>query len=229
MARHFERDVELLHKRLMSVFGIVEQMIDNAVRSLCEQKVDLADEVIVTDSQVDALEVEIEEECLKILALHQPVASELRRIATVLKINVELERMADLACNIAERARSMHLHPFFPIPDQLPEMVQQSTAMVRLALDSFVDSNVVLAKKVIIADAAVDENNVAVIEELLALMKEDDTLIEPALHCFSAARHVERIADLAENIAEDVIYLVDGDIVRHKHGDFVVEISRRHS
>ena len=220
MSLHFQREVDSIHRRLLSVFGIVEQMVDSAVRALCAQKLELAEEVIRTDTQVDRIEVEIEEECLKILALHQPVAGELRRITTVLKINDELERMADLACNIAERAQSMHAHPYFPIPDQLPEMVRQATLMVRMALDSFVDSDVGLAKKVIEFDNAVDENNLNVIMELQSLMKQDASLVEPALHCFSAARHVERVADLAENIAEEVIYLVDGAIVRHKHRQF---------
>lgn len=221
MSKHLQNDVELLHRRLMSVFGIVEQMIDKAVRALCEQHVELADEVIATDTQVNQAEVEIEEDCLKILALHQPVAADLRRVTTVLKINSDLERIADLACNIAERAQCMHEHPYFPIPNQLPEMVRQSTTMVRLALDSFVDSDVALAKQVISLDAAVDANNLAVINELQSLMKQDSSLVVPALHCFSASRHVERIADHAENIAEDVIYLVEGEIIRHRHGHFV--------
>lgn len=221
MSKHLQKDVDLLHRGLMSLFGVVEQMIDKAVRALCEQRVELAEEVIETDLQVNQTEVEIEEDCLKILALHQPVAADLRRVTTVLKINSDLERIADLACNIAERAQCMHQHPYFPIPDQLPEMVRQATIMVRLALDSFVDSDAALAKKVIQLDAAVDDCNLAVIQELRGLMKQDQALVEPALHCFSASRHVERIADHAENIAEDVIYLVDGDIVRHRHGSFL--------
>ena len=220
MSKHFQRDIQLIHRRLMSLFGTVEQMIDRAMRSLCEHKTDLAAEVLGMDEEVNTIEVEIEEDCLKILALHQPFASELRRVTTVLKINVDLERMADLACNIAERAQCMHEYPYFPIPDQLPEMVRKATLMVRMSLDSFVDSNAELAKRVIQCDAEVDENNLAVILELRELMQQDKELVEPALHCFSAARHVERIADLAENIAEDVIYLVDGDIVRHRHGNF---------
>ncbi len=223
MSKHLQKDVDNLHHSLMSLFGVVEQMIDKAVRALCEQKVELAVEVIQTDPQVNQSEVEIEEECLKILALHQPVAADLRRITTVLKINSDLERIADLACNIAERAQCMHQHPYFPIPDKLPVMVRQATTMVRLALDSFVDSDLGLAKKVIQLDAMVDECNLAVIEELQSLMKQDSNLVEPALHCFSASRHVERIADHAENIAEDVIYLVDGDIIRHRHGRFLQE------
>ncbi|MCL4161600.1 UNVERIFIED_CONTAM: hypothetical protein GTU68_064423 [Idotea baltica] len=201
----------------MALFGIVEQMIDKAVRALCEQKVELADEVIATDHDVNQTEVEIEEDCLKILALHQPVAADLRRVASVFKINSDIERIADLACNIAERARCMHQHPYFPIPDELPVMAKQACKMVRMALDSFVEGDVRLAKKVIQMDAAVDGANLSVIEELQELMKQDSGLVEAALHCFSASRHLERIADHAENIAEDVIYFVDGEIIRHRH------------
>ena len=218
MSKHLQNDVQQLHRRLMALFGIVEQMADKAVRALCEQKLALAEEVINTDDSVNHTEVEIEEDCLKILALHQPVAADLRRVTTVLKINSDLERIADLACNIAERAQCMYEYAYFPIPEQLTPMVRQATTMVRLALDSFVDSDVSLAKKVIQLDQAVDDHNLAVINELKSLMKQDVELIEPAMHCFSASRHVERMADLAENIAEDVIYLVDGDIVRHLHG-----------
>ncbi len=217
MSRHLQKDVDFIHRRLMALFGIVEQMIDKAVRALCEQKVELADEVIATDHDVNQTEVEIEEDCLKILALHQPVAADLRRVASVFKINSDLERIADLACNIAERARCMHQHPYFPIPDQLPVMAKQASKMVRMALDSFVEGDVGLAKEVIRMDAAVDGANLLVIEELQELMKQDRGLVEAALHCFSASRHLERIADHAENIAEDVIYFVDGEIIRHRH------------
>ncbi len=138
-------------------------MIDKAVRALCEQQVELAREVIETDPLVDESEVRIEEDCLKILALHQPVAADLRRITTVLKINSDLERIADLACNIAERAQCMHEHPYFPIPDELPQMVRQATQMVRMALDSFVNSDLELAYQVIECDQAVDDFNLDVI------------------------------------------------------------------
>ena len=220
MSKHLQNDVDLLHRRLMALFGVVEQMADKSVRALCENRVELAQEVIDTDPQVNETEVEIEEDCLKILALHQPVAADLRRVATVLKINSDLERIADLACNIAERARCMHQHAYFPIPEQLTSMVRQSTLMVKMALDSFVNSDVDLAKRVIQLDESVDEYNLAVINDLTELMQQDHQYVEPALHCFSASRHVERIADHAENIAEDVIYLVDGDIVRHRHESF---------
>lgn len=223
MSLYLTRDFQKIHRRLMGLFGIVEKMIDDATRALCKKQVELADEVIVNDRTVNTTEVEIEEECLKILALHQPVAGDLRRITTVLKINVELERMADLACNMSERALSLHEHPWFPIPEQLNEMARLSTSMVRMALDSFVDSDIELARKVIECDDAVDQLNHQVIAELKQLMAQDGSLVDPALHCFSASRHIERIADLAENIAEDVIYLVDGDIVRHQHGNFLTD------
>lgn len=219
MSKHLERDIQHLHLRLMNLFAVVEKMIVNAAQALVEMKIDLAQEVIASDTQVDATEVEIEEECLKILALHQPFAGDLRRITTVLKINVELERMADLACNIAERAECMHQQAFFPIPDQLPLMVRQAIRMIGLALDAFVESDIELAQKVISLDEDVDRLNREIIGELRGLMNQDPNLIEPSMHCFSASRHIERVADLAENIAEDVIYLVDGEIVRHQHGN----------
>ena len=219
MSKHLERDIHLLHQKLMGLFGIVEKMIDKAVQALCEKRIELAKEVIETDTLVNTTEVEIEEDCLKILALHQPFAGDLRRIATVMKINVVLERMADLSCNIAERAECMHQHPFFPMPNDLPQMVNEAKKMIRMALDSFVESDADLARQVISLDTEVDRYNLEIISELKSLMR-DPSLVEPALHCFSASRHIERVADLAENIAEDVIYLVDGDIVRHQHSDF---------
>lgn len=220
MSKHLQRDLDKLHSQLLILFGTIEQMIDQAARALCERQTNLVQTVLDTDRQVNQADVQIEEDCLKILALHQPLAADLRRIATVLKINTDMERIGDLAKNIAERARSLEDYPFFPIPEQLSEMVRQALMMVRMSIDAFVNSDAVLAKKVIQYDSAVDNNNRLVIGELKELMKTDTSLVEPALHCFSASRHIERIADHAENIAEEVVYLVDGDIVRHKHGNF---------
>lgn len=226
MSRHLYRDIQEIHKRLMTQFGLVEQMSDKATRALCDRRIELVDEILKSDDPVNQAEVRIEEECLKILALHQPVASDLRRITTVLKINSDLERIADLACNVAERAKGVHARENFPIPDDLPEMAQRSMLMVKLALDAFVQSDAALARQVIQMDRRVDELNLKVIIELRGLMQQDSTMLESALHCFSAARHIERIADHAENIAEDVIYLVDGDIVRHNHDDYFTRSKR---
>ena len=221
MSKHLQRDLERINRSLMTLFGVVEKMIDDSVSALVGKKVQLVNTVIESDNKVNDLEVQVEEECLKILALHQPYAADLRHLTTVLKINANLERIADLTCNIAERAECLHNSPFFPLPDELKPMVDRATQMIRMALNSFVNSDSALAKQVILFDVAVDEFNLSIINELRGLMKQDSTLIEPALHCFSASRHIERIADHAENIAVDVIYLVDGDIVRHKHGNFI--------
>ncbi len=218
MTKHLDRELDRLRFELVDQFGVVEQMIQLAVRSLVERRTDLANRVIESDEQVDQTDIRIEEECLKLLALHQPVATDMRWLITVVKVNAELERMADLACNIAERAKALDLFPLFPVPEEMTEMVNAATKMVRMALDSFVEGDSRKAAAAIQADDLVDTLNRIVIEQLHATMKTDSEQIEPAVHCFSASRHLERIADLAENISEDVIYLVEGDIVRHKHG-----------
>ncbi len=218
MTKHLDREVERLRSDLVEQFGYVEQMIQLAVRSLTERRGDLADRVIEGDAIVDENDIRIEEECLKLLALHQPVATDMRWLVTVVKANSDLERMADLACNIAERAKALDLYPLFPVPDEMVEMVSISTKMVRDALDAFVERDTHKAREVIRQDDIIDALNRVVIDQLQEQMKQTSENIEPAVHCFSASRHLERIADLAENIAEDVIYLVEGDIVRHQHG-----------
>jgi len=219
MTKHLDRELNALRIDLISQFALVEQMILTAVRALAQRRADLADEVIDQDATVDANDIRFEEECLKLLALHQPVASSMRWLFTVVKVNNELERMADLACNIAERAKSVKQYPWFPVPEELDEMAAASTQMVKRALDSFIEGNVEKAREVIAADDQVDCKNRIVIELLHELMRENPEYIAPAVHCFSASRHLERIADLAVNISEEVIYLVEGDIVRHQHGE----------
>ena len=219
MSKHLEREMDQLRHELLSLFGVVEEMINKAFHALRDRRVDLAQQVIERDQLVDTREVRIEEECLKPLALHQPVASDLRWLTMVIKINSDLERMADLACNIAERAEALNLYPMFPIPNQLQQMVKEASTMVRQALDAFVDTDVQAARTVIKTDDIVDQLNRDIIVDLQELMKESPENVDPALHCFSAARHLERVADLAENLAEDVIFMVEGQIVRHRHGE----------
>ncbi|TWU05056.1 phosphate signaling complex protein PhoU [Stieleria varia] len=218
MSKHLQRELDLLRDRLLQQFTGVEQMIQLAVRSLVERSITLADRVIESDAAIDATDIEIEEECLKLLALHQPVSGDMRWLITVVKVNAELERMADISCNIAERAKALALFPLFPVPDEMNEMVNAAVSMVRKALDSFVVGDADLAAQVIVMDDRVDALNRVVIDKLQEIMKDDPEQIEPAVHCFSASRHLERIADYAENLSEEVIYLVDGEIVRHQHG-----------
>lgn len=216
MTKHLQRDLDSLHQKILRLSATVEEMIDKAATALTERRRDVADEVIDSDNVVDEMEVHIEEECLKILALHQPVAIDLRRTATVLKVNNDLERIADLAVNIAERARSLDDYPTFPLPKKLAEMAARASEMVRDALDAFVNLDAVSARQLIVLDRFIDDLNVEIIGELQARMQSHPQDIPPALYCFSASRHIERIADHATNIAEDVVYLVEGDIVRHR-------------
>jgi phosphate transport system protein len=216
MTRHLDRDLNSLHERILNLSATVEEMIDLAAMALAERRQDLALRVINNDNSVDQQEVLIEDECLKILALHQPVAIDLRRIATVLKANNDLERIADLAVNIAERAEGLDKYPTFPLPVKLINMATMASQMVRGSLDAFVNLDAKAARRLMMLDDTVDQMNVEIIGELQARMQTDPALVPPGLLCFSATRHIERIADHATNIAEDVVYLVEGEIVRHR-------------
>ncbi len=216
MSLHLSRDLEKLHREILIHAGRVEHLLNRAVQALCDRRQELVSEVLQEDDVVDRNEVHIEEECLKLLALHQPVAGDLRRITTILKINVDLERIADLGCNIAERADSLYPFPFFPMPDELTGMAESARQMLRFALDAFVKSDTKRAFEVMKMELSVDEQNRTIIAELVGLIQEDPSLAEAAFLVFSAARHIEQIADLAENIAEEVIYMIDGEIIRHK-------------
>jgi len=219
MSKHLQRDLEKLQRQLLALSSSVEEMINKACRALLHKQTHLAEQVVHSDNTIDQQEVAIEEECLKILALHQPVAIDLRRTATAMKVNNDLERIADLAVNIAERALCLAVHPELDIPANLHQMAELATAMVRDALDSLVRLDVQLARQVCSRDERVDAFNRDVIDDLRGEMHARPETIEAALHLFSAARHIERIADHATNIAEDVIYLVEGEIARHRHDD----------
>lgn len=215
MSKHLERDLEALEGEILAQSSLVEEMIAKACRALVDRRIDLSSEVVDSEQQIDMREVKIEEECLKILALHQPVAVDLRRTAAVLKINTELERIADLAVNIAERTSSLTEHLDFEIPGKVERMAVKATDMVHDALDAFVELDVDVARDVCRRDEEVDLLNRQVIDELYETMQAQPSMVEPGLHVFSISRHIERIADCATNIAEDVIYLVEGEIARH--------------
>jgi phosphate transport system protein len=219
MSKHLERDLERLQHDILRMAASVEDAIHKATRALYDRDADLAREVIAGDNEIDAEETHVEESCLKILALHQPVAIDLRRIAAVIKINSELERMADLAEEIAERALNLAELPHVPVPEKLERMADLTTSMVRQSLDAFVNLDTRLARVVCRLDDEVDRYNRAMVDELIRIMRESPALVEPGLSMFSATRHLERIADHATNIAEDVVYLVEGEIIRHRPAD----------
>jgi len=216
MSIHMTRDMESLKKNLLSCGALVEQAIEKSIIALRDRKPDLAQEVIDGDAEVDRWEVEVEEASLKILALHQPVADDLRFVASVMKANNDLERIADYAVNISERARFLARHEPIPVPDQMWSMTRTTLEMVSGCLDAFVQRDAAAARAVCAQDDVVDDANVELIQELRCMMQEDVETIERALHLFSASRYIERIADLATNIAEDVVYMVEGEIIRHR-------------
>src|SRR5437764_580571 len=215
MSKHLERDLENLQHDLLTLDATVEEAIHKAIRALQERDVAVAEQVIVGDTRIDEEENHVEEECLKILALHQPVAVDLRRIAAALKINTDLERMGDLAEDIAERALHLARLPVVPIPEKLQRMTDLATSMVRQSLDAFVNLDPRHARRVCRLDDEVDRYNNEIIQELMGMMQESPARVEAGLSLFSATRHLERIADHATNIAEDVVYLVEGTIIRH--------------
>ena len=217
MSKHLERDLESLERDVLSQSAQVEEMIRLACRGLYDRRLGVSEDLQDLEPQINRREVRIEEECLKILALHQPVAVDLRRVATVLKLNSDLERIADLAVNLGERNESIAIAPELPLPEFLERMAEAAIEMVRDALDAFVDSDADLARRVCTRDDEVDGYNRRVIASVYEVVRSKPDLVEPALHLFSASRHVERIADHATNIAEDVIYLVEGEITRHKN------------
>ncbi len=218
MSKHLERDLDDLKEDLLILAASVEEALHKAIRALQERDAELATEVIEGDNQIDEDENRVEEECLKMLALHQPVAIDLRRIAAAMKINGELERMADLAEDIAERAVHLAGLPPIAVPSRLQRMTDLTTSMVRQSLDAFVNLDARQARTVCRLDDEVDRfnNDNEIIAELIADMRSAPAMVEPGLSFFSATRHLERIADHATNIAEDVVYLVEGEIIRHR-------------
>lgn len=216
MSIHLMHDLEDLHRDILAMCAKVEEIIHRAVEGLRNPDSELANELAAQDDDIDRRDVRIEESCLKALALHQPVAVDLRRITAVLKITAELERVADLGVHIAERAASLSLQSEIMVPDKLNEMAQIALEMLHQAIDAYVELDSELARRVCAEDDRVDEMNRDIIAELTQLMQRSPDLVEPAMHMFSASRHIERIADHATNIAEDVVYLVEGQIIRHR-------------
>ena len=215
MTIHFVNEMEYLHRDILSMCSTVEELIHDAVDGLNHGRSELAQEVSLRDGEVDRWDIRIEEECLKILALYHPVANDLRRVAVVMKIAAELERVADLAVSIAERSAGIAEHGELTMPSRLSQMTEEARSMLHDSIDAFVEENSVAARLICKRDELVDKLNRELIEEVVTVMKRQPELVEPSLHLFSVIRHVERVADHATNIAEDVVYLVEAAIIRH--------------
>ena len=215
MSLHLQSDLERLQKQLLYLAAQVEDAVRKAVTALLERRQDIALDVIGGDNEIDRSEVELEEECLKVLALHQPVATDLRFVTACLKIDNDLERIGDLAVNIAERAAFLTTHKPFPVPHQLKAMMEESMRMVRESLDAFVQGDVAVARRICRDDEEVDRLHREIGREVLETMRSSPDSVEPGMQMYSVSKALERIADHATNIAEDVVYMVAGEIIRH--------------
>lgn len=216
MSQHLLRAIDKLKQEILAVAGVVEERVQEAVSSLRHRDRALAREVVEKDSIVDQMEVDVEEHCLEILALHQPVADHLRFIVSVLKINNDLERIADLAVNIAERSASLATEVPIELPFDLEQMFQQTSTMLKQSIDALVRMDSAAARQVRSWDDIVDQMTVETFRRVEDRIRAEPEQLDQLIQYLSCARHLERIADLATNIAEDVIYLVEGEIVRHK-------------
>jgi phosphate transport system protein len=216
---HFQEELEQLKTRLLEMGGLAEDRVRSAVESLVERNVPLVDRVLGGDVPINQLHIEIDSRCFKLLALHQPMAVDLRSIVSAVKINTDLERVGDLAINIAEAVRRYMRHP--PVKEliDIPRMATIAQSMLRDALDAYVRRDIVLAQSVLSQDDELDALKTQVFRELLTYMLQDPTTIEPSLDLILISRHLERIGDHATNVAEDVIFMVSARDVRHHAGE----------
>jgi phosphate transport system protein len=219
MTRHFQHEIEKLKKKILRLSASVEDNLRLAAKSVSERDLKLAQRVVEVDTEIDLLEVEVEEDCLKILALHQPVAIDLRFVVAALKINNDLERIGDLAVNMAKRGKILAGLPSQKIPFNFDGMLTLTIDMVKRSTDSLIDMDPQIARDICATDDTIDNHLKDAYRQLQAEMQAHPDMIKYGVALLGVARNLERIADHATNIAEDVIYMVEGEIVRHR-GNF---------
>jgi phosphate transport system protein len=217
--RHFQEELEQLKARLLEMGGLAEEQVRLAVKGLVHRDRDLIARVLTGDDPLNALHIEVDNRCFTLLALYQPMAVDLRAIVAAVKINTDLERVGDLAINIAEAAQRYVAHPPVKKLIDIPRMANIAQSMLRDALDAFVRRDTGLAQNVLNEDDALDSLKTQIFRELLTYMLADPSTIEPALDLILVSRHLERIGDHATNIAEDVIFMVSAKDVRHHAAD----------
>ena len=219
VVRHFQEELEQLKNRLLEMGGLAEERVRTAVEGLVARDMALVERVLEGDGPINQLHIEIDNRCFTLLALHQPMAVDLRAIVSAVKINTDLERVGDLAINISEAVTRYLQHP--PVKEliDIPRMARVAQAMLRDALDAFVRRDTVLAEAVLNQDDELDGLKTQVFRELLTYMLQAPSTIEPSLDLILISRHLERIGDHATNVAEDVIFMVSAKDVRHHSGD----------
>ena len=215
MERHFDQDLQQLKERLLTMGSLAETMIHMAIKSLVDRKTDLIQDVYRHEREVNALQIEVDDRCLKMIALHQPAATDLRFITAAMKINADLERIADQAVNISQTTEYLLQEPQLKPLIDVPRMAEISKKMLKDALDSFVERDENLARSVLVRDDQVDELKEQLFRELLTYMISDPSTIKRGIDLILISRNLERIADHATNIAEDVIFVVAGKDIRH--------------
>ena len=218
VVRHFQEELELLKRRLLEMGGLAEEEVRIAIKGLVERDQTLIDRAIAGDEPVNAMHIEVDNRCFTLLALHQPMAADLRAIVAAVKINTDLERVGDLAVNIAEAAERYIQRPPVKRLIDIPRMAGIAQSMLRDALDAFVRRDLELAQHVLDEDDKLDALKSQIFRELLTYMLQDPSTIEAALDLILISRHLERIGDHATNVAEDVIFIVSARDVRH-HAD----------
>jgi len=224
MSLHLQRNIDQLKKRLLALGAVTEESVRNAVFAIADRDTALVNTVFASAPVIDHMEVELEEEGLKLLALHQPFAHDLRLIVAVLKINADLERIGDLAVNIAKLAEFLNGREPIEMPFNFRVMATRVQWMLKASLDALVNEDLELARRVLKADDEVDAIHRQAYAAIEERVRQDPDSVNCVLRMLSSSRHLERIADHATNIAEDVIYFLSGDIVRHR-GD---ALSRMH-
>ena len=215
MAKHFQRELEKIKKSILSLGALVEDRVTLAIKSIEKRDADLAKQVVNMDYEIDEMEVDIEEECLKVLALHQPVAVDLRFLVSVIKINNDLERIADETVNIAHRVKTISKSKDCRFIFDYALMAEKASAMLKMSLDAMVRLDTDMALKVCLLDDDVDAFVQNAYEQLKLSILQTPECAGTLINMFLISRHIERIADHATNIAEEVIYVTDGEIVRH--------------
>ena len=213
--RHFVEELDYLRSRLLEMSGLVEDSVHRSVLSLAEKDAQQAQRVLHNEAEINRMEIEIDDLATRLLALQQPMATDLRFITAAIKINNDLERMGDLAVNIVERALSLMHEPLMKPLIDIPLMADRVQAMIRKSLDAFVKKDAELARNVLVSDDAVDELCGSVYTELISYMERDPKTVRQGINLMFVARNLERLADHATNIAEDVLFLVQGVDVRH--------------
>ena len=216
MALHLERELKKLQDNILELCGAVETSVSKALQALEQQDDVLARQVIDDDTSIDLMEVRIEEEVLKILALHQPVAVDLRRIIAILKINNDLERIGDYAVNIAKRQLELSGHPAYPKEFRFDKVCKLVNQQLRDSVDALIQMSTETARKVIESDREIDRFHRDIVQRLESTVVAGDLIVPVMLQVFSVSRSMERIGDHATNIAEDVIYMITGEIARHE-------------